>query len=222
MKGSLLNSALQTASNRWGVAPQRLRPPALRTDGITRAGLLHALVSADAPVVVIDAGAGYGKTTLLRQWVDADLRPIAWFALLFNKLQRPMVFLRHTRVQPCDKSSGHVAGRGVARSDHPGLEPSCACRRSTLPSTPVTSRSPRRRRRASPLQRRVDEDTPAVARHGATSGRRSSWRDVDPELPLASAPRGRPAGAQADSLAFTDASARGHSSGVPDLARHHR
>ncbi len=94
MKGPLLNSALQTASNRWGVAPQRLRPPTLRADGITRAGLLHTLVSADAPLVVIDAGAGYGKTTLLRQWVDTDLRPVAWFGLDAAD-NDPMVFFRH-------------------------------------------------------------------------------------------------------------------------------
>lgn len=89
-----LNSALQAASNRWGVAPQRLRPPTLRTDGIPRVGLLETLVSADVPLVVVEAGAGYGKTTLLRQWVDADPRSVAWLGLDTADNDN-VIFLRH-------------------------------------------------------------------------------------------------------------------------------
>ena len=52
-------------------------------DGIVpRPRLIEALDrAADAPVVLVSAGAGYGKTTLLSQWVDADPRATAWVAV---------------------------------------------------------------------------------------------------------------------------------------------
>jgi LuxR family transcriptional regulator, maltose regulon positive regulatory protein len=37
--------------------------------------------AADLPVVLVTAGAGYGKTTLLSQWVDADARASAWISV---------------------------------------------------------------------------------------------------------------------------------------------
>src|SRR5450432_99533 len=52
-------------------------------DGIVRRDrLLDDLRrAADVPVVLISAGAGYGKTTLVSQWVDADARPSAWISV---------------------------------------------------------------------------------------------------------------------------------------------
>jgi LuxR family transcriptional regulator, maltose regulon positive regulatory protein len=58
------------------------------TDGIAslgglipRARLLAKLRETATPVVLVVAGAGYGKTTLLAQWSAADARPSAWLSL---------------------------------------------------------------------------------------------------------------------------------------------
>jgi LuxR family transcriptional regulator, maltose regulon positive regulatory protein len=40
--------------------------------------LLERLVGSEVPLVVVSAPAGYGKTTLLRQWEANDGRPFAW------------------------------------------------------------------------------------------------------------------------------------------------
>jgi LuxR family maltose regulon positive regulatory protein len=60
----------------------KLRRPMDRRVGIPRTGLVHRLTtSSKTPIVGIFAGAGYGKTTLLAQWADADPRPFAWVSL---------------------------------------------------------------------------------------------------------------------------------------------
>jgi LuxR family transcriptional regulator, maltose regulon positive regulatory protein len=49
---------------------------------VHRRHLVRRLLDArDARVVLITAGAGYGKTTLLTQWAAADERPFAWVPL---------------------------------------------------------------------------------------------------------------------------------------------
>lgn len=54
-------------------------PPIPEASGIRRARLVERLVeSADRPLVVVAAPAGYGKTTLLEQWAAEDRRPFAW------------------------------------------------------------------------------------------------------------------------------------------------
>jgi LuxR family maltose regulon positive regulatory protein len=58
----------------------------------------------ETPVVAIFAGPGYGKTTLLAQWADADPRPFAWVAL-DQRDNDPMVLLTYItaalhRVEP--------------------------------------------------------------------------------------------------------------------------
>lgn len=53
--------------------------PDPETTGIRRTRLVERLVeSARLPLVVVTAPAGYGKTTLLRQWAAEDGRPFAW------------------------------------------------------------------------------------------------------------------------------------------------
>jgi LuxR family maltose regulon positive regulatory protein len=39
------------------------------------------LESADIPVILVTAPAGYGKTTVVRQWSEEDPRPFAWLSL---------------------------------------------------------------------------------------------------------------------------------------------
>jgi LuxR family transcriptional regulator, maltose regulon positive regulatory protein len=64
------------------VSSAKLRPPARPVRTVRRSALLDRLLAADVPQVVsITAPPGYGKTTLLAQWADADPRPVAWLTL---------------------------------------------------------------------------------------------------------------------------------------------
>ncbi len=48
---------------------------------VRRRALLRRIRDARAPLLVVRAPAGYGKSTLLRQWDDDDPRPFAWVRL---------------------------------------------------------------------------------------------------------------------------------------------
>ena len=43
--------------------------------------LVDQMTGSNEPLVVFSAPAGYGKTTLIRQWAAVDDRPFAWVAL---------------------------------------------------------------------------------------------------------------------------------------------
>ncbi|GIK78751.1 MAG: LuxR family transcriptional regulator [Acidobacteria bacterium] len=60
-----------------------LRPgPADRASGlVSRRRLIDPLIGGGPPIALIVAPAGYGKSTLLRQWRDADDRPFAWLTV---------------------------------------------------------------------------------------------------------------------------------------------
>jgi LuxR family maltose regulon positive regulatory protein len=81
-------------ADRWGVVPQRLRPPRLQDGLVSRARLLERLRGSRQPCLTLRAGAGYGKTTLLRQWIDLDDRPVAWIGVDPSD-DDPVVLLRH-------------------------------------------------------------------------------------------------------------------------------
>ncbi len=58
----------------------KLVRPILRSDLVRRRALIDRLLtSRERPVVAVFAPAGFGKTTLLAQWADADDRPFAWY-----------------------------------------------------------------------------------------------------------------------------------------------
>jgi LuxR family maltose regulon positive regulatory protein len=62
----------------------KLRPPPLRSEWVARARLLDKLQeAAQRPVTLIAAPAGYGKTTLVTQWLASRSRPatVAWVSL---------------------------------------------------------------------------------------------------------------------------------------------
>jgi LuxR family maltose regulon positive regulatory protein len=61
----------------------RHAPTPLRDDDVRRGSILDRLASSrgDGSVVVISAPPGYGKSTILAQWADADDRPFAWLPL---------------------------------------------------------------------------------------------------------------------------------------------
>src|SRR5438132_8812880 len=47
---------------------------------IKRPRLTKLLDESGARIILLCAPAGYGKTTLAREWVDGDRRPIAWYS----------------------------------------------------------------------------------------------------------------------------------------------
>ena len=63
------------------IAAKLLRP-LVRPGSIRRASLIERLASDTfSPVVSVVAPAGYGKTTLLSQWAEADGQPFAWVSV---------------------------------------------------------------------------------------------------------------------------------------------
>jgi len=61
--------------------PAGLDAPHSRSGVVPRPRLLRRLVAADAPMALVVAPAGYGKTTLLAEWAARDERPFAWVSL---------------------------------------------------------------------------------------------------------------------------------------------
>src|SRR3712207_3812152 len=64
------------------ISAGKLSAPRLRPGIVDRPVLCDRLMSAvDAPVVLVSAPAGYGKSTLLALWRERDPRPFAWVSL---------------------------------------------------------------------------------------------------------------------------------------------
>jgi LuxR family maltose regulon positive regulatory protein len=61
----------------------KLHAPRARAEWVERRGLVHDLDDALVKLVLVDAPAGYGKTTLLAQWCSeaGSSRPFAWISL---------------------------------------------------------------------------------------------------------------------------------------------
>ena len=60
------------------IRESKLRPIPSRPAAVGRRALLDRLSRSEAPVTVVLAPAGYGKTTLLAEWVDELSNPVAW------------------------------------------------------------------------------------------------------------------------------------------------
>src|SRR5689334_22301284 len=88
----------------------KLRPPRVSGRGIPRTALAEQLDSArDAPIVMLCAGPGYGKTTALVEWaLSREQRPFAWVSVDRHD-NDPIVLLTYVavaldRVAPIDRS----------------------------------------------------------------------------------------------------------------------
>jgi len=84
----------------------KIAPPFARPGIVDRTSLVARLCASRAPVVCVTAPPGYGKTTLLAQWAERDLRPFAWISLDDHD-NDPAVLLRYVavaldRLQPAD------------------------------------------------------------------------------------------------------------------------
>jgi LuxR family maltose regulon positive regulatory protein len=84
----------------------KLRPPTHRGETVPRAALVERLLHARrVPVVVIEASAGYGKTTLATQWLDTDRRPFGWYSIDESD-NDPIVFLTYLAAALNDCGAG--------------------------------------------------------------------------------------------------------------------
>jgi hypothetical protein len=61
----------------------KLQAPRVRREWVDRPALVRALDDCESRLILVDAPAGYGKTTLLAQWgyAAAASRPFAWISL---------------------------------------------------------------------------------------------------------------------------------------------
>jgi LuxR family maltose regulon positive regulatory protein len=76
-----LSAAIPRAPARLTVLPTTERP-VFGPELVARSRLVRRLMDArDAPLAVLAAPAGYGKTTTLLDWAQHDQRPFAWVAL---------------------------------------------------------------------------------------------------------------------------------------------
>jgi LuxR family transcriptional regulator, maltose regulon positive regulatory protein len=65
----------------FDVVDVKLAAPFAREGTVAKADLIDRLCASTVPFVTVVAPVGYGKTTLLANWSDADPRPFAWVAL---------------------------------------------------------------------------------------------------------------------------------------------
>jgi len=116
----------------------KLAEPLVRSGTVAKADVIAELCAANVPLATLIAPAGYGKTTLLARWAEADPRPFAWVAL-DRRDDDALVFLRYiaaaiNRVEPVptevvDALSGPGGstwsnrvprvGRALAAVEHP-------------------------------------------------------------------------------------------------------
>ena len=59
----------------------KLSVPHRRPGSVSRAGLIEAARASECRVVGVTAPAGYGKSTLLAEWAEAEDRRVAWVSL---------------------------------------------------------------------------------------------------------------------------------------------
>ena len=72
----------------------KLAAPLARPGTVAKADVITRLCRSSLPFVAVVAPAGYGKTTLLARWAEADSRPFAWVAL-DGRDDDAVVFLRY-------------------------------------------------------------------------------------------------------------------------------
>jgi len=72
----------------------KLAAPSARPGTVAKADAIGRLCASTLPFATVVAPAGYGKTTLLAKWAEADPRPFAWVAL-DGRDDDAVVFLRY-------------------------------------------------------------------------------------------------------------------------------
>jgi LuxR family maltose regulon positive regulatory protein len=72
----------------------KLAAPSARPGTVAKPEAIRRLCASTLPFATVVAPAGYGKTTLLAKWAEADPRPFAWVAL-DSRDDDALVFLRY-------------------------------------------------------------------------------------------------------------------------------
>ncbi len=79
----------------FDLSEAKLAAPPTRPGTVAKVDVIARLrAAANVPLAIVVAPAGYGKTTLLAKWAEADPRPFAWVAV-DGRDDDPLVFLRY-------------------------------------------------------------------------------------------------------------------------------
>jgi LuxR family maltose regulon positive regulatory protein len=79
---TLTTLGTERQASRFTLLDSKLRPPVERPGTVARTGLVDRIRDGRRhPVVVIEAPAGYGKTTLASSWARADNRRCGWYTI---------------------------------------------------------------------------------------------------------------------------------------------
>jgi LuxR family maltose regulon positive regulatory protein len=78
----------------FDLAEVKLASPSARPGTVAKADAIARMCASTLPFATVVAPAGYGKTTLLAKWAEADPRPFAWVAL-DGRDDDALVFLRY-------------------------------------------------------------------------------------------------------------------------------
>jgi LuxR family transcriptional regulator, maltose regulon positive regulatory protein len=99
-----MSSATAVAGVPFDLMEVKLAAPLTRPGTVAKTNLTARLCASTSPFATVVAPAGYGKTTLLAKWAEADPRPFAWVAL-DGRDGDALVFMRYIaaaihRVEP--------------------------------------------------------------------------------------------------------------------------
>src|SRR5450631_123242 len=88
---------MEIVEDPWDLLGVKLAAPSARPGTVAKADAIGRLCASILPFATVVAPAGYGKTTLLAKWGEADPRPFAWVAL-DGRDDDALVFLRYIAV----------------------------------------------------------------------------------------------------------------------------
>jgi LuxR family maltose regulon positive regulatory protein len=190
----------------------KLVPPWTRPTAVTRQRLLTRLNQAATPLTVIVAPAGWGKTTVLAQWVaqDAERAPTAWLTL--DETDNDPVRYWTYVVAALQRDDPQIAAPALTALRVPGLEPLDIA----VPSL-INDLAGRHAQRTLVLddyhlitERRIHEAMEFLLTYLPSSVRVVIAARFDPPLPLARLrARGQLTEIRQDDLAFAAAEATG-------------
>jgi LuxR family transcriptional regulator, maltose regulon positive regulatory protein len=103
---------MSDVSTLWAADTRQYRAPRLRRGTVRRERLLRRLgQSSHVPVTLLVAPAGYGKTTLLVHWLQADPRRLVWLALdpVDDAPERLIASLASALGEPADLTLAELA-----------------------------------------------------------------------------------------------------------------
>ena len=105
-----------TTAGAFELVEVKLAAPFTRAGTVAKTDVIARLRAASVPFATVVAPAGYGKTTLLARWAEADPRPFAWVALDGRDDDDAVVFLRYiaAAIHRCRASAARGV-RGVVR-----------------------------------------------------------------------------------------------------------